>query len=147
MWEITVKRQVMMKKAISDSKSLFLLILVVIFGFSGFALAIPGDLDENDYVNLADLELFTIQWLADDCASFNWCEGADINHSNNVDFSDFAFFAQNWSPATPIWSDEFDGTTLDTSKWTILNEADGSDSWYRPENVAVSDGTLKIYNK
>jgi hypothetical protein len=141
------KKWYIMKKSISDSKSLFLLILVVILGFSGFALAIQGDMDGDGYVNLADLSLFTGQWLADDCASFNWCEGADINHSNNVDFSDFAFFAQNWSPATPIWSDEFDGTTLDTSKWTILNEADGSDSWYRPENVAVSDGTLKIYNK
>lgn len=35
----------MMKKSIYDSKSLFLLILVVIFGFSGFVLATPGDMD------------------------------------------------------------------------------------------------------
>ncbi len=31
-----------MKKSIYDSKSLFLLILAVIFGFSGFALAMQG---------------------------------------------------------------------------------------------------------
>lgn len=46
-----------------------------------------------------------------------------------------------------LWEDNFDGTSVDTSKWEILDEADGSDSWYRPENIAVSDGTLKLYNK
>jgi beta-glucanase (GH16 family) len=137
----------MMKKAIYDSKSLFSLILGVIFGFSGFVLATPGDMDGDGYANVIDLSLFAEQWLADDCTSPDWCDGADINHSGNVDFNDFAFFAQNWSTAMPIWSDEFDGTTVDTSKWTILSEADGGDCWYRPENVAVSDGTLKIYNK
>lgn len=48
---------------------------------------------------------------------------------------------------TLIWSDEFDGPSLDLSKWEILDEADGSDSWYRPQNVEVSGGTLKLYNK
>ena len=135
------------EKNISNPKNLFSLILVVIFGFSGFVLATPGDLDGDGYVNLIDFFLFAEQWLADDCISPDWCGGADINHSGIVDFSDFAFFAQNWSPATLLWSDEFDGTSVDTSKWTILSEADGSDCWYRPENVAVSGGTLKIYNK
>lgn len=136
-----------MKRSIFDSKSLFLLILVVIFGFSGFVLANQGDLDGDGYANEIDLSLFAEQWLADDCVSFNWCDGADINHSSNVDFSDFAFLAQNWSTVALLWSDEFDGTSVDTNKWTILNEADDPGSWYRPENVAVSDGTLKIYNK
>ncbi len=136
-----------MKKSISDSKSLFLLILVVIFGFSGFALAIPGDLNGDDYVNLTDLSLFADQWLADDCISPDWCDGTDINHSGNVDFNDFAFLAQNWMTTAFIWSDEFNGTTVDLSKWVILNEADGADSWYLPANVTVSGGTLKIANK
>ena len=48
---------------------------------------------------------------------------------------------------TLIWYDEFDGTSVDTSKWIILDEPDGGDSWYRPENVEVSGGTLKLYNK
>jgi hypothetical protein len=51
-------------------------------------------------------------------------------------------FAQN-----PIWSDEFDGDTLDLAKWEVLDEADGSDSWYRPQNIEVSGGTLKLFNK
>jgi beta-glucanase (GH16 family) len=138
----------MMKKSICDSKSLFLLILVVIFGSSGFVLATPGDIDGDGYVNAIDLSLFADQWLETGCSdpNLNWCGGADINHNGNVDFNDFAFLAQNWSPVMPIWSDEFDGTSLDMSKWNIYDKADGSDSWYRPQNVAVYDGTLKIYN-
>jgi beta-glucosidase len=85
-----------MKKSIYDSKSLFLLILVVIFGFSGFVLATPGDLDGDGYANLTDLSLFAEQWLANNCIFNDWCDGADINHGGNVDFTDFKSFAQNW---------------------------------------------------
>jgi len=52
---------------------------------------------------------------------------------------------------TLIWNDEFDGTSLDTSKWEILDEPDwykdGKCCWYAPHNVEVSGGTLKLYNK
>jgi len=86
----------MMKKSIYDSKSLFLLILVVIFGFSGFVLATPGDMDGDGYVNLMDLSLFAGQWLANNCTPPDWCSGADIDHSGIVDFKDFAVLAENW---------------------------------------------------
>jgi beta-glucosidase len=86
----------MMKKSISDSKSLFLLTLVVMLGFSGFVLANQGDLSGDGYVNQIDLSLFAEQWLANNCTFNDWCEGADINHSGNVDFNDFASFAKNW---------------------------------------------------
>jgi len=85
-----------MKKSIYNSKSLFLLTLGVIFGFSGFVLANQGDLDGDGYANLTDLSLFAEQWLANDCTFNDWCDGADINQSGNTDFSDFVFFAQNW---------------------------------------------------
>ncbi len=39
----------MMKRSIYDSKSLFLLTLGVIFGFSGFVLANQGDLNGDGY--------------------------------------------------------------------------------------------------
>jgi beta-glucanase (GH16 family) len=59
--------------------------------------------------------------------------------------------------ATPIWSDEFDGDALDTSKWEALI-GDGCDrglcgwgnnelQFYRAENATVSDGSLKITAK
>jgi hypothetical protein len=51
---------------------------------------------------------------------------------------------------TPIWSDEFDGSSLDTTKWTIIDAEDwnvGGDScWYAPHNVEVSGGTLKLHS-
>jgi len=48
---------------------------------------------------------------------------------------------------TLLWSDEFDGTSVDTNKWQVMNVADGTDSWFRPANVSVSNGTLKINSK
>jgi beta-glucanase (GH16 family) len=53
-----------------------------------------------------------------------------------------------------VWSDEFDGDSLDTSKWGY-DLGDGSDrglngwgnrelQWYTDRNATVSDGTLKI---
>jgi fibronectin type 3 domain-containing protein len=47
---------------------------------------------------------------------------------------------------TLLWSDEFDGTNIDTSKWQIMDAADGSDSWFAPKNVSVSNGVLTIEN-
>ena len=49
---------------------------------------------------------------------------------------------------TLLWSDEFDGTNVDTTKWTVYNQEDSGDSdcWYTPSNVVVSGGTLKIYS-
>ncbi len=50
---------------------------------------------------------------------------------------------------TLLWSDEFSGTNVDTTKWTIYNQVDSGDSdcWYAPKNVVVSGGTLKVYSQ
>ena len=52
---------------------------------------------------------------------------------------------------TLLWSDEFDGTSLNLSKWQVFNEVDwstgGETSWFAPHNVEVSGGTLKLYNR
>ena len=58
-----------------------------------------------------------------------------------------------------IWNDEFDGSALDSSKWTP-QIGDGCDlgvdlcgwgnfelQWYKAENAVVSGGTLKILAK
>jgi beta-glucanase (GH16 family) len=58
---------------------------------------------------------------------------------------------------TLLWSDEFDGTALDETKWTP-QVGDGCDlgadlcgwgnaegEYYRSENIEVSDGMLKIH--
>ncbi len=44
-------------------------------------------------------------------------------------------FSSSLYAQTLLWSDEFDGTAVDTSKWTVLNEADGSDSWYARQTL------------
>lgn len=46
------------------------------------------------------------------------------------------------------WADEFDGSAVDTSKWSYQTGAGGWGNnelqYYRPENATVSGGTLKI---
>lgn len=48
---------------------------------------------------------------------------------------------------TLIWSDEFEGAALDTSKWVVVNQEDWWDCWYAPHNVEVSNGTLKLHSQ
>ncbi len=48
------------------------------------------------------------------------------------------------------WSDEFDGTSVNTKMWKINNKARAEDpnkTWYSPNNVSVSNGTLKLLVK
>jgi len=45
-----------------------------------------------------------------------------------------------------LWSDEFDGTSLDLTKWSIVDAEDWWDCWYAPHNVEVSGGTLKLHS-
>ena len=63
-----------------------------------------------------------------------------------------------YSYHTLVWSDEFDGDTLDSSKWTAMLEDGLSEGypmhwgnneaqWYRAENVFVEDGNLVIRAK
>ena len=47
---------------------------------------------------------------------------------------------------TLLWSDEFNGTSVDTSKWIIEDQADGSKSHYYPTNVTEANGELDIAN-
>lgn len=65
----------------------------------------------------------------------------------------FSYNAYSQCP-TVVWSDEFNGTALDVSKWNYQTGdgcAEGICGWgnnelqsYQQENVVVSDGTLKI---
>lgn len=72
-------------------------------------------------------------------------------------FSTLIGFSLNAQCPTLVWSDEFDGTALNTTKWTP-QIGDGCDinlcgwgnnelEYYRAENAVVSNGTLKIIAK
>jgi hypothetical protein len=59
-----------------------------------FSLWPVGDLNRDYFVNLADVDIFTDQWLTSpDCNDPN-C--ADLNDSGSVDFVDFAMMGENW---------------------------------------------------
>jgi parallel beta-helix repeat protein len=64
--------------------------------FDPFASLIPGDFDFDKDVDWLDLATFVENWLRQDCAIPDWCEGTDLDLSTNVDFIDFAYFADNW---------------------------------------------------
>jgi hypothetical protein len=60
-------------------------------------LAIEGDITGDGAVDWADVNSLSVNWLYNDCAAINgWCDGADIDESNSVDFIDFALLANNW---------------------------------------------------
>ncbi len=49
---------------------------------------------------------------------------------------------------TLLWSDEFNGTSVDTNKWNVYdNVSDGSNSWYLASNLVVTNGELIISNR
>ena len=59
--------------------------------------------------------------------------------------------AQTTTPPTGykmVWSDEFNGTSLDTKVWNIEENGNGGGNqelqYYRKENVAVKDGNLVL---
>jgi hypothetical protein len=43
-----------------------------------------------------DFGLFAGHWLQSGCEPFDWCDGADLNGSGDVDRLDLAIFAEEW---------------------------------------------------
>ncbi|MHC4676955.1 MAG: GLUG motif-containing protein [Planctomycetota bacterium] len=92
-----------------------------------------GDFVCPDGVYMPDLALFAAHWLDDDCNDANdYCEGADLDESNNVNFADYALFAENWRKGLmPSVLDE-DFETGDFTKYNWQHAGDAN--W-----VVVSD--------
>jgi beta-glucanase (GH16 family) len=59
----------------------------------------------------------------------------------------------NYNPYVLVFEDNFDGNTLDLTKWNPITGVprdfnfDVQKAWHLPENVEVSNGTLKIITK
>ena len=70
-------------------------------------------------------------------------EGTSVTDVNSAgEYND----SRKWSL---VWSDEFDGTKLDTSKWSYETGSghNNEKQYYTKDNISVSDGTLKITAK
>jgi hypothetical protein len=58
----------------------------------GFQL-VPGDFDDNDYVNFVDFAVFAVHWLDTECGP---CGGADLTGDEQVGLDDLWEFTENW---------------------------------------------------
>jgi len=57
----------------------------------------PNPLTDDCSTNLNDLAMFTSHWLSAGCnEGNNWCQGADLNHIDDVDLRDWTEFAGYW---------------------------------------------------
>ena len=65
----------------------------VIIGFDN-----DTNIDDSDsVVNLKDFAVFAAHWMESPCYAENdWCDGADIDISNNVDHTDLLLFVEKW---------------------------------------------------
>jgi hypothetical protein len=54
---------------------------------------IPGNLNNDNYVNFVDFSLFAEHWLDTICGV---CNGADLTGDGNVDMDDLLEFTENW---------------------------------------------------
>jgi len=57
----------------------------------------PSDFDMDQDVDWDDLGIFAANWLRDDCGIADWCAGADLDMSTEVNFFDYAEFTRCWS--------------------------------------------------
>ncbi len=107
------------------------------------------DYDNNLRVDLLDFLNLAREWNQTS-STYN------LAGTNTIDLEDLAVFFSAWSPSADpypgydlVWSDEFDGTSIDTTNWNF--ETGGN--WYnneiqyytsRPENARVENGNLVI---
>jgi len=65
-------------------------------------MAIPGDFNCDDGVDLVDAALFMSHWLDDTCFDPACCEYTDL--SGLVDYADYALFADNFGTCPLQWT-------------------------------------------
>lgn len=94
--------------------------------------SIPGDINLNGKVDLADFSQLAGQWKSADCQSPDWCQGADLDESGKVGLSDLTVVLDHW----------LDNTFADqTGPPRVVNLI--------PTNITTSAATLNgqvIYN-
>jgi beta-glucanase (GH16 family) len=109
-------------------------------------IGLEPDYNNDDMVKLDDFATASATWL-------ETSEITDLNGDSFFGLEDLGCFAMNWLQPIPdyelVWSDEFDGTSVDTSKWVYDV---GGGGWGNSQleydtsglNASVSDGNLII---
>jgi hypothetical protein len=108
---------------------------------------IVGDLNFNGDVNELDFNLFIIYWMNDNCTFPYYCDGRDFSQDGEVDFDDFAMFAENYqktetNPPVPnpmTWkvAPRSYGTNTIMMTATAAVDRSGSKVWYEFVNVTT----------
>jgi hypothetical protein len=62
-------------------------------------LHLAGDATADGIVDFSDLLVVAANWMSAGCADPQWCSGADMNHSGDVDLWDFAVVAHQFGEA------------------------------------------------
>jgi beta-glucanase (GH16 family) len=109
-------------------------------------IGLEPDYNNDDMVKLDDFATASATWL-------ETSEITDLNGDSFFGLEDLGCFAMNWLQPIPdyelVWSDEFDGTSVDTSKWVYDV---GGGGWGNSQleydtsglNASVSGGNLII---
>jgi beta-glucanase (GH16 family) len=107
------------------------------------------DYDDNHSINYADFSRLAGAWQ-EESPPYN------LSGTNLIDLDDLAVMAAAWLETIPqypgyalVWSDEFEGTSLNTTNWSYQIMGDGGNNelqYYtsRPQNSWVSGGFLTI---
>jgi hypothetical protein len=61
-----------------------------------------SDFNRDYRVNLGDFAMLAKYWLDENCSNLIWCEGADLDRSDQVDSWDFDHFGQYWFERIPV---------------------------------------------
>ncbi len=63
---------------------------------------LPGDIDENCYIDFNDFSRFASWWLISGCADSNDCQGRDFDETGTVDANDLNTLCSNWLKYTGL---------------------------------------------
>ncbi|MBP7820978.1 family 16 glycosylhydrolase [Candidatus Saccharibacteria bacterium] len=115
-----------------------------------------ADLNADNNVNIQDLSILISKWATNS-------QPADINKDGVVNVQDLSILISSWgvisNPGGWIlgWSDEFSGSTVDTSQWGVYDPSNNKgrygdgDPGFLPclskDNAIVGSGALTIQSK
>ncbi|MBN2377468.1 MAG: metallophosphoesterase [Sedimentisphaerales bacterium] len=137
--------------------------------------ALAGDVDDNGCVDLFDYSAFFLQWLEINCPTYEWCYGADVDRSGEVDTVDLKMLTDNWlnchvlTDSNSIFITEFmavnDSTTKDEDgdltgwieifnasaepfnlyHWYLTDDPENLTKWQFPKAEIPSEGFEVVF--